>query len=720
MLGSDQLDAIQECCRDDAAFKRLLEILEPLLHPIACHPGSSQSQVRYEAMLNLMPDRVFRVSRNGDNLDFKGTQEDTEHGVVRETVIGSNLRQFVPPDVAERCLAAIARALETGTLQVFEYQIPKAWEPNAGELRHYEVRVVVSGAEEVLAIERDITEAKRDEAVRIRAEAALRQSEARNRAFLNAIPDLMFRIARDGTYLDFKADHEQDFAFTPDEMLGRTVYDVLPPEVAQQRMHYIEQALTTRETQIFEYPLLNHGENRDYEGRIVVSGEDEVLAIMRDITDRKRAEAQLRNNTERDRLLGQIALRIHRSLNLDQILTTTVAEVRQFLQADRVFIGQIDPTWQGRVVAESAAPEWGSILAWITDDIYLREIRVLFEQGQVQAIDNTTTAEVSPLLAEYYARCQIKASLGVPITLGNEFFGVLIANQCSAPRHWQPFEVELLSQLATQVAIAIQQAELYQQVQTLNANLEYQVQERTAQLQQKMLELQDLNHLKDDFLHAVSHDLRTPVMGMLLVLKNLQSKCNETITLSRSVLERMIQSCDRQLAMINSLLEAHSSETRGVMLNYESVNLGTLTYRIAADLEPLLAENQTTLINLLPANLPLVTADPDQIQRVFENLITNALKHNPVGLTVTLNAVVEEDWIRCSIEDTGMGMDQTEQESLFDRYVRGSRAHRSRGIGLGLYLCRQIITAHGGQIGVISQPGQGATFWFTLPLAANG
>lgn len=713
MLGSDQLGAIWECCRDDAAFQRLMGILEPLLHHPGCHPGSSQSQARYEAMLNLMPDRVFRVSRNGDNLDFKGTQEDTEHGVVRETVIGSNLRQFVPPAVAERCLSAIARALETGTLQVFEYQIPKAWEPNAGELRDYEVRVVVSGAEEVLAIERDITDRKR-------AEAALRQSEERNRAFLNAIPDLMFRIARDGTYLDFKADQEQDFAFSPNEMLGRTIYDVLPPDIAQQRMYYIEQALQTRETQVFEYPLLNHGEVRDYEGRIVVSGEDEVLAIMRDITERKRTEAQLRINTERDRLLGQIALRIHRSLNLDQILTTTVAEVRQFLQADRVFIGQIDQTWQGRVVAESAAPEWGSILAWIADDIYLREIRVLFEQGQVQAIDDTTKTEVSPLLTEYYARCQIKASLGVPITLGDDFFGVLIANQCSAPRHWQPFEVELLSQLSTQVAIAIQQAELYQQVQTLNANLEYQVQERTAQLQQKMLELQELDQLKDDFLHAVSHDLRTPVMGMLLVLKNFQSKCNDTITLSRSILDRMVQSCERQLAMINSLLEAHSSETRGVVLNYELVNLGTLTRTIAADLEPLLAENQATLVNLVPDGLPFVTADPAQMQRVFENLITNALKHNPIGLTVTLQAVVEDEWIRCSIQDTGIGISPAERESLFDRYVRGSRARRSSGIGLGLYLCRQIIIAHGGQIGVISELGQGSTFWFTLPLAANG
>src|SRR5579883_1640433 len=110
-------------------------------------------------------------------------------------------------------------------------------------------------------------------------------------------------------------------------------------------------------------------------------------------------------------------------------------------------------------------------------------------------------------------------------------------------------------------------------------------------------------------------------------------------------------------------------------------------------------------------------ADAGLIRRVFENLLTNALKHNPPGLHLTLQAMIIDDLIRCTVQDDGIGMTQAECDSLFERYARGTRTRRSTGIGLGLFLCRQIITAHGGQIGVISTPGAGATFWFTLPLA---
>ena len=220
------------------------------------------------------------------------------------------------------------------------------------------------------------------------------------------------------------------------------------------------------------------------------------------------------------------------------------------------------------------------------------------------------------------------------------------------------------------------------------------------------------------FIHAVSHDLRNPVTGTLLVLKNLQSQPGESISISRSILERMIQSGDRQVKLINTLLEAHASEVRGVVCNCEPLELAELVQAVIADLEPVVAQYQATITSLVPTELPLVNGDRHQLWRVFENLIGNALKHNPPGVSVTLKATVEAEMIRCFIEDNGIGISQEQRDRLFQLYVRGSQSRHTPGLGLGLYLCRQIITAHGGEIDVITCPSAGTKFWFTLPVVS--
>ncbi len=142
-----------------------------------------------------------------------------------------------------------------------------------------------------VAIKRDITDRKS-------TEVALRQSEARNRALVNAIPDLMFCIHKDGTLLNFKASKEDELYLPPSQFLGKKVEEVLPGELSQQIMSHLEQALQTGSIQIFDYQLTIAGNQRYYEARLVVSGEEEVLIIVRDITDRKQTELELRQAKE--------------------------------------------------------------------------------------------------------------------------------------------------------------------------------------------------------------------------------------------------------------------------------------------------------------------------------------------------------------------------------------------------------------------------------------
>jgi signal transduction histidine kinase len=138
--------------------------------------------------------------------------------------------------------------------------------------------------------------------------------------------------------------------------------------------------------------------------------------------------------------------------------------------------------------------------------------------------------------------------------------------------------------------------------------------------------------------------------------------------------------------------------------------------QLGADWEPLLSQNQASLEYDIPPSLPLIHGDRQQLWRVFENLFANALKHNPPGLTLTVRVTVEGDVVRCTVSDNGTGMSPQQCATLFQPYTRGDREKRKSGLGLGLYLCSQIIHAHGGEIGVDSVLNQGTQFWFTLPI----
>ncbi|MGB7711274.1 MAG: MASE1 domain-containing protein [Microcoleus sp.] len=546
-----------------------------------------------------------------------------------------------------------------------------------------------------------------------------------------------------------------------------------------------------------------------------------IAATVQDVTDRQRAANYEQAATDRDRLLSEMALRIRHSLDLQEILNTTVAEVRQFFKADRAFIGiksaesaMPDSPVYGKIVAESVGTEWRSILGCVlADESLLEHFRTFYATNRARSVSDTAEVEVRACSSKYYSDYQIRATLNVPIVLGDELFGTLAVNQCSGPRQWQEFEIDLLEKLATQVAIALQQAQLLQQVKTLNANLESQVEERTRQLQQKMYELQESNRLKDLFLHAVSHKLRTPFMGMLILLKNLLNKSpsesQQTVPVARSILERIVEASEQQLGMLNALLDAHATEVKGIVLNTKPLDLHSFTSRIVADLAPIFEKNQATLIQQIPADFPQVNADLQQLQRVLENLLTNAVKHNPPGVNITLNAAVIEvekvmispgktqvfrsnssafsnciahlhspfcgqnkmwdtireppreepietsiknqemrakfpldrncevpryqgqiantghqlpsgrsqaKMIRCTITDNGVGISKKQRESLFELYVEDPNSRQLTGLGLGLYLSKQIIKAHGGEIGVESTPGGGSTFWFSLPV----
>ncbi|MEH2197315.1 sensor histidine kinase [Nostoc sp.] len=698
------------------------------------------SEARYKAILDAIPDLMFRISRDAEYLDLKS--EGANITLSREEIVGKHVQELLPSDVAAISLEAIAKTLDSGTLQTCEYQLTTPL-----GVRDYEARLVVSGEDEVLAIVRDITERKQ-------GEIALQNLAQKFAKAFSCSPDsITISTLQEGRFIEVNDSFVELSGYERDEAIGKTSFELNLWVDDRDRLNLLQELQATGVVRNLEV------EFQQKLGKIITTllsaevidldGVPCILAVHHDITERKQVEAQFRLAAQRDRLLAETLVRIRSSLNLEEILQTTVTEVRQFLQTDRVFIALNNTKLGIRTLAESVDPKYPSVLGWSTnDEAYLQEVRNLLKDNLVRVVEDITEMSVSPKVQAHCRKFQTQASLAVPIMLGNELFGALIANECSGSRHWQPIEIDLLKQMSEQVAIAIQQSKIYQKLAELNTNLEHQVEERTSQLQQKMQEVEKLHRVKDVVLHTVAHDLRTSVMGNLMVLKNLLNqglgsreageqgaggKGEELITnppcpipnsqspilVSRSIIERMIQGNDRQLAMINSLLEINSGEKPGMDLKPEPVDFSILLGKIFAQLQPMLTQNQATLKNLLPADLPLVMVDTSRLDKFLAHLLTHSLQNNPPGLNFILSATVEGGMLRTQIQDDGVVMSKLECDRLFDLHVRDPQDCCSTSIGLKMYLCRKFIQSHGGEIGVISNRKRGLTFWFTLPLATS-
>ena len=269
------------------------------------------------------------------------------------------------------------------------------------------------------------------------------------------------------------------------------------------------------------------------------------------------------------------------------------------------------------------------------------------------------------------------------------------------------------------VTILSELEEKREQLEEVNRQLN----ESNRELNEANAKLRELSEMKEEFLALTTHDLRSPLTVISGVISFFTSgRLGELSPEQKNMVSMMERNAQSLIELVNDLLDASKLESGTMRLDLTSINLRGLIDELRENMEPLAREKGITLEEHLPPDAPPVKADRTKLRRILVNLLSNALKFTGKGGTVWVRATPEEDGrVRISISDTGVGIAPEDVERLFDKYEQArSRATRGeKGTGLGLYITKQLVELHGGEIEVTSEIGKGSTFSFTLPAATD-
>jgi signal transduction histidine kinase len=255
-----------------------------------------------------------------------------------------------------------------------------------------------------------------------------------------------------------------------------------------------------------------------------------------------------------------------------------------------------------------------------------------------------------------------------------------------------------------------------EQLERLNEELN----NANRELNEANTKLRELSELKEEFLALTTHDLRSPLTVISGVISFFTSgRLGELSPEQKNMVAMMERNAQSLIELVNDLLDASKIESGTMRLDITSINLRALIDELRETMEPLAREKEIALEDDLPADLPLVEGDRTKLRRILVNLLSNALKFTRKGGRVLVRASLEDGHIRIAVSDTGVGIAPEDVARLFDKYEQArSRATRGeKGTGLGLYITKQLVELHGGEITVDSTPGRGSTFSFILPTA---
>jgi PAS domain S-box-containing protein len=537
-----------------------------------------------------------------------------------------------------------------------------------------------------------------------RAREVLGEPEDVFRTVWEHAADAMALSDREGIVIAANPAYYQLYGFTPDEVLGQSFAIIFPPDQRD--------SAALQHQQIFDSdippPLYESvvrradGSERIVESRIefiTVDGRrTAMLSMIRDITARKRAELALREETETIQTINRIGQLLSAELDLQKLVqaVTDAATELSGAKFGAFFYNQIDEHGESYTLytlsgtpAESFADFPMPRNTHIFGPTFLGERNV--------RLDDVTAdpryAHNPPYQGMPSGHLPVRSYMALPVTArSGEVIGGLFFGHPDTGMFTERSE-RLVAGLAAQAGIAMDNARLYQQA----------------------------NHaiqLRDQFLSIASHELKTPLTSLLGNAQLLQRRTANDSLLNereRRVIRVIVEQANRLNKMIAALLDISRLETGQLSITSAPLDLNDLARRVVEESHPAL-ETRTLTLKTTP-DAVLVAGDALRLEQVLQNLIGNAVKYSHDGDAIEV-AVERRSGVGCiAVTDHGIGIPPEAQQQIFRRFYRaGNAADHISGIGIGLFIVKEIITLHSGTVDVESVEGQGSTFTVCLPL----
>jgi len=396
------------------------------------------------------------------------------------------------------------------------------------------------------------------------------------------------------------------------------------------------------------------------------------------------------------RLLTEVTEKINAGLVLDQILDSVFDSFRPIIPYNRIgfaLLEQEDTVVRARWArSDYAELRLGNDFHLPLAQTSLAEVLRSGVPRVLNDLEEYSRQHPHSESAQLLVQEGMLSSLTCPLIANGRPVGFMFFT-CRYANAYQKVHVELFREIAGQLAIIVEKSRLYER-------------------------LLELNEEKNRLLGVAAHDLRNPIgvaLGYLRLV--LAGTVGEVAPAQRRLLEKVENSCQRMLALVNDLLDVSAIEAGRLNLEPEAVDLRPFLAEVAETNSLLAGQKGIQVRAELPGDLPVVRLDRRRFEQVLHNLLSNAMKFSHSGTTITLSAEADRNGVRICVQDQGQGIRPEEIGRLFRDFVRVSTRPTAgeASTGLGLAISRRIVEAHGGTIAVSSQPGQGARFTVTLP-----